>query len=231
MTMMNYFYEWSDSARVRSEQDIMDIVAEVRAIFNKAEQNEEVIIALDGEDFGLPQRDELRAVLRATDAKLEEYEMVMANKYNLHQTILEKWQRLEQSYARDRETVAALVKDDKAVMHKLALDQRPRQRLLSWLNRGEDFYWLLRNDPPLQQVAAQAKITLAAIDAIMIEMEEIRAIRHTYILANLRGGGVTGERERIIDKLVTHFVGFKVAVRSALQDQPQLLAAIGIEPD
>jgi hypothetical protein len=47
----------------------------------------------------------------------------------------------------------------------------------------------------------------------------------------LRGGGVTGERERIIDKLFNHFVGFKVAVRSALQDQPQLLAAIGIEPD
>jgi hypothetical protein len=135
---------------------------------------------------------------------------------------------LEDTYSLHRKKAKVIFRKDLQTMKRLVLDGSMPRAYVSWLETVKKFYTEMLADTALQTNIARLKVTaddLAAANALLSEMESARS---KYLIEKGESQDATGQKDSAFVELEDWMSEFYAVAKIALEDNIQLLEALGV---
>ena len=139
-----------------------------------------------------------------------------------------KREALEKTYSLHRKKAKVIFRKDLETMKKLVIDGSMPRAYVSWLEIVKKFYTEMLADTELQTKIARLKVTaddLTAANALLSEMESARS---KYLIEKGESQDATNIKDSAFAELDDWMSEFYAVAKIALEDNIQLLEALGV---
>ena len=135
--------------------------------------------------------------------------------------------QLEDVYSIHRKKAKVVFRNDSITADKLAISGTMPRTYMKWLETARKFYSLALKDADIQGKLARLKITpadLKAANSLILELEASRAV---YLKEKGESQDATKIKDSAFAKIDDWMSEFYAVARIGLEDNPQLLEALG----
>jgi len=140
----------------------------------------------------------------------------------------EKRESLADTYSLHRKKGKVVFKNDQEIMERLALTGSLPAAYVSWLETVKKFYKEVLKDEELQTKLSRLKITTEELNAANTLISELETARAEYLREKGESQDATKAKDAQFAELDDWMSEFYAVARIALEDNIQLLEALGI---
>lgn len=166
----------------------------------------------------------LNAARDLYDAQIKEY----GEQHAATQEFNTVWGEADKAYAAHRKLAKLAFKTDPQRQTDLHLNDRKPEAFSTWYEQARHFYTAVLADTEAQTQLARFRVTLEALQAAQAQVEQTLALKTAQEKEKGEAQDATQQRDAAIVALDEWLADFKVVARIALEDQPQLLEALGL---
>lgn len=134
---------------------------------------------------------------------------------------------LNQLYSLHRKKAKVVFRDEPDVLSRLLIANALPSAYINWLEGVEKFYDVMLADEALQARAARLKMTVDELTQGSALITDLKTKRQAYLLEVGESEAATKIKDEALAKLDRWMSEFYAVARIALEDQPQLLEALG----
>ena len=197
-------------------------------MLDNARDNPEIAAALDAFGYDADKIGEGQALLEAAqalyDAQIQEY----GEQYAATEAFREAFKQADKQYGAHRRLAKLAFKNDIERQANLRLNQRKPQVFSVWYEQARHFYQVILEDTEGQAELARYKVTLEELQGAQEKVEQAFAQNDAQEQEKGEAQQATKDRDEAIDALDEWLADFKEIARLALEDNPQLLEALGL---
>lgn len=139
-----------------------------------------------------------------------------------------KRKELANIYSFHRKKAKVVFRKDPVTADKLEITGTMPQAYIKWLETVKKFYSLALADSDIQTKLSRLKITLEALTAANALIPEIETTRAAYLKEKGESQDATAIKDAAFAKLDDWMSEFYSVARIAMEDNPQLLEALGL---
>jgi len=140
----------------------------------------------------------------------------------------EKREQLAERYSLHRKKAKVIFKNDQQVLERLALTGSLPGAYVSWLETVKKFYKEVLKHEDLQTKLSRLKITAEELNATNTLIGELEAARADYLREKGESQDATTAKDTAFTELDDWMREFYAVARIALEDNIQLLEALGV---
>lgn len=141
---------------------------------------------------------------------------------------VEKREQLEDIYSLHRKKAKVVFRKDLEIMKRLELDGAMPRVYVKWLETVKKFYTEMLADTTLQEKIARLKVTVEDLNTANTLVNELEAARSEYLREKGESQDATTEKDTVFSELDDWMIEFYAVARIALEDNIQLLEALGV---
>lgn len=134
----------------------------------------------------------------------------------------------QKTYARLTKVARAVLSDNPGALRELDLNGRRKQSLAGWLAQADQFYQQTLANPAILEALGEYGVTTAKLEAGRAQLEAIRAAKTVQEMEKGEAQRATQVRDTALEELNIWLDRYLQIARVALEDDPQLLEALGI---
>lgn len=134
---------------------------------------------------------------------------------------------LEQIYSLHRKKAKVIFRNDATTAQKLAITGSTPKTYVNWLENLNKFYSVASNDSVIKSQLIRLKITETEIDAAKTKLNELDIARTEYLKEIGESQAATKAKDAAFAKIDDWMSEFYAVARIGLEDNPQLLEALG----
>ena len=138
-----------------------------------------------------------------------------------------KEDQLAKIYAEHRKKAKVVFRNDTVTADKLQISGSLPQAYVKWLETVKNFYNLALADNDIQTKLSRLKITPVELTAAQALIPEVDAARAAYLKEKGESQDATTKKDTAFAKLDDWMKEFYAVAKIALEDNPQLLEALG----
>ncbi len=146
----------------------------------------------------------------------------------VYSDFMEKRNSLEDTYSLHRKKAKVIFRKDLEILKRLALDGSIPRAYVSWLETAKKFYAEMIADTTLQTKIARLKVTAEDLNAANTLISELEAARSKYLIEKGESQDATNQKDSTFAQLDDWMSEFYAVARIALEDNIQLLEALGV---
>ena len=139
-----------------------------------------------------------------------------------------KREALEKTYSLHRKKAKVIFRKDLETMKKLVIDGSMPRAYVSWLELVKKFYTEMLADTELQTKIARLKVTADDLTAANVLLSEMETARSKYLIEKGESQDATNLKDSAFAELDDWMSEFYAVARIALEDNIQLLEALGV---
>lgn len=140
----------------------------------------------------------------------------------------EKRNSLADTYSLHRKKAKVIFRKDLEIMKRLSLDGTIPAAYVSWLETVKKFYTEVLADTALQTKLSRLKITVEDLNVANTLIGELETARAVYMKEKGESQDATKQKDAVFVQLDDWMSEFYAVARIALQDNIQLLEALGV---
>jgi len=140
----------------------------------------------------------------------------------------EKRNSLADTYSLHRKKAKVIFRKEAEIMKRLSLDGTIPAAYVSWLETVKKFYTEVLADTALQTKLSRLKITVEDLNAANTLIGELETARAVYMKEKGESQDATKQKDAIFAQLDDWMSEFYAVARIALEDNIQLLEALGV---
>ena len=140
----------------------------------------------------------------------------------------EKRKSLEDTYSLHRKKAKVIFRKDLEIMKRLVLDGSVPKSYVRWLEVAKKFYLEVLADTTLQTKLSRLKITVEDLNATNTLISELDTARAEYLREKGESQDSTKQKDATFGNLDDWMSEFYAVARIALEDNIQLLEALGV---
>lgn len=144
-----------------------------------------------------------------------------------YKTFNDKKVQIETKYSKDRKKVKIVFKADILVLKELGVKGIIPKSYVKWLETVNQFYNTLNTQPDILSKLATLKITQQEVTEVLAELNELENLRAAYIQTKGNAQNETKTKNIAFKSLEKYMSDFFAVARIALENEPQLLEALG----
>ncbi|HAF29518.1 MAG TPA: hypothetical protein DCG75_10765 [Bacteroidales bacterium] len=145
-----------------------------------------------------------------------------------YSNFMSKRNLLEDAYSLHRKKAKVIFRKDLEILKRLALDGTIPRAYVSWLETAKKFYTEVLADTELQTKLSRLKITTEDLNAANTLISELETARAEYMKEKGESQDATKQKDTIFAQLDDWMSEFYAVARIALEDNIQLLEALGV---
>lgn len=145
-----------------------------------------------------------------------------------HAVFDSKRKELEDVYSSHRKKAKVVFRNDNVTADKLAITGTLAQAYIKWLETVKKFYATAIADSDIQAKLSRLKITIEDLTAASALIPEVEATRAAYLKEKGESQDATTIKDAAFAKLDEWMSEFYAVARIAMEDNPQLLEALGL---
>ncbi|GET28164.1 hypothetical protein [Prolixibacter sp. SD074] len=134
---------------------------------------------------------------------------------------------VDEIYRKHRKKAKVIYRKDPLMLAKLNIDGQIPESYAKWLEVVQKFYTEAIADTAIQEKLAGLKISLEELTATQAQIEELKNARTIYRREVGESQEATKKKDAAFAKMDDWMSEFYAVARIALEDQPQLLEALG----
>ena len=139
-----------------------------------------------------------------------------------------KRDQLEDIYSLHRKKAKVIFRKDLEIMKRLELDGAMPRVYVKWLETVKKFYTEMLADTTLQENISRLKVTVEDLNAANTLVNELEAARSEYLREKGESQDATTAKDTVFSELDDWMSEFYAVARIALEDNIQLLEALGV---
>jgi hypothetical protein len=139
-----------------------------------------------------------------------------------------KRELLDETYTLHRKKAKVVFRKNLEIMKRLELDEAMPRVYVKWLEAIKKFYAEMGSDTSLQQKMARLKVTAEELNAAETLVNDLEAARSLYLREKGESQDATAEKDTAFSELEDWMSEFYAVARIALEDNIQLLEALGV---
>jgi uncharacterized membrane protein YgaE (UPF0421/DUF939 family) len=140
----------------------------------------------------------------------------------------EKRESLEDTYSLHRKKAKVIFRKDLEIMKRLVLDGSVPKSYVRWLEVAKKFYLEVLPDTELQTKLSRLKITVEDLNVANTLISELETARSEYLKEKGESQDSTKQKDATFSNLDDWMSEFYAVARIALEDNIQLLEALGV---
>lgn len=140
----------------------------------------------------------------------------------------EKRQQLADTYSLHRKKAKVIFKRDQQIKERLALTGSMPSAYVSWLETVKKFYKEALKDESVQTKLSRLRITVEELNATSTLIGELETARADYLREKGESQDATNAKDSAFAKLDDWMSEFYAVAKIALEDNIQLLEALGV---
>ena len=140
----------------------------------------------------------------------------------------EKRELLDETYTLHRKKAKVVFRKNLEIMKRLELDDAIPRTYVKWMETVKKFYAEILADTTLQEKIARLKVTVEDLNAANTLVNELEAARSEYLREKGESQDATTEKDTVFSELDDWMSEFYAVARIALEDNIQLLEALGV---
>jgi len=134
---------------------------------------------------------------------------------------------IDEIYRKHRRKAKVIYRKDPLMLEKLNIDGQMPESYAKWLEVVEKFYTEAIADTAIQEKLARLKIEVEELNAVQAQIGELKIARAAYRREVGESQEATKKKDAAFAKMDDWMSEFYAFARIALEDQPQLLEALG----
>lgn len=138
-----------------------------------------------------------------------------------------KKEQLENTYNMHRKKAKVVFRNDSLTADKLAISGSMPRTYINWLEAAKKFYSVASTDTDIQSKLARLAITADSLTAAITAISELEAARAEYLKEKGESQDATKAKDSAFAKIDDWMSEFYAVARIGLEDNPQLLEALG----
>jgi hypothetical protein len=138
-----------------------------------------------------------------------------------------KKSQLEDTYSIHRKKAKVVFRNDSLIADKLAISGALPRTYITWLEAAKKFYSVATSDDSIQSKLARLKIAIEDLTAGGTLISEVEAARAEYLKEKGESQDATKLKDAAFAKVDDWMSEFYAVARIGLEDNPQLLEALG----
>ena len=150
------------------------------------------------------------------------------NKITIKQNFQEHWLEAKFQFQRDLHVARFVFGKDEDTSSALQLNGKYGTNFDTWYKHAKNFYFSLRNKPELQAAVASKGLTSDRIEQGIERLAQLEADRRATQAHKGSSSDSRAQRDEAFQKLKRWMVKFRTVARVAFDEQPNLLASLGI---
>jgi hypothetical protein len=135
---------------------------------------------------------------------------------------------LEDTYSLHRKKAKVIFRKDLEILKRLALDGNIPRAYVSWLETAKKFYTEVLADTELQTKLSRLRITAEDLTAANTLISELETARSKYLVEKGESQDATNQKDSSFAELDDWMSEFYAVAKIALEDNIQLLEALGV---
>jgi hypothetical protein len=139
-----------------------------------------------------------------------------------------KKDQLDNTYSTHRKKAKVVFRDDSVTADKLEISGTMPVAYVKWLESVRKFYKIAIADPDIQTKLARLKISLDDLNAAKALIPEVETLRAKYLKEKGESQDATTVKDTAFAKLDDWMSEFYAVAKIAMEDNPQLLEALGL---
>jgi hypothetical protein len=139
-----------------------------------------------------------------------------------------KQEELDEIYSLHRKKAKVVFRNEPEVLKRLNLDGSMPQAYVKWFETVKKFYKEVLADKQIQNKLARLKITLEELTNTDNKITELDAARAEYLKERGESQDATKQKDAVFAQIDDWMSEFYAVARIALEDNPQLLEALGL---
>lgn len=145
-----------------------------------------------------------------------------------YSSFTEKRNSLADTYSLHRKKAKVVFKNDPVTLKRLVLDGTIPAAYVSWLEIVKKFYTEMLADTALQTKLSRLKVTVEDLNAANTLITELETARAEYMKEKGESQDATTAKDTVFSQLDSWMSEFYAVARIALEDNIQLMEALGI---
>jgi len=145
-----------------------------------------------------------------------------------HNIFMVKRKALANTYSLHRKKAKVVFRKDLVIMNRLVLDGSIPDSYVKWLETVKKFYSEMLIDTELQSKIAHLKVTVDDLNAANALLSEVESARSKYFIEKGEAQDATNQKDAAFAELDDWMSDFYAVARIALEDNIQLLEALGV---
>jgi chromosome segregation ATPase len=138
-----------------------------------------------------------------------------------------KKEQLQDTFTLHRKKAKVVFRNDSLTADKLAISGAMPRTYIKWLEAAKKFYGLASTDTDIQSKLARLKITADDLTAANTAIADLEAARAEYLKEKGESQDATKAKDAAFAKMDDWMSEFYAVARIGLEDNPQLLEALG----
>ena len=135
---------------------------------------------------------------------------------------------LEEKYSKDKKLAKAAFRDDPEARQRLFIDGPTPKAYISFVETTDKFYFEVKNSPEILSKLSRYTYTAEIIDERIELVRNVKANRSSYYREQGESQNATQIKDEAFAKLDKWMSEFYTVARIALEDNIQLLEALGV---
>ncbi|MBN2637765.1 MAG: hypothetical protein JXR65_01610 [Bacteroidales bacterium] len=140
----------------------------------------------------------------------------------------QKYEALQTTYALHRKKAKVVFRNNEVTLKNLGLTGRVPEAYVSFMEKARNFYRLLEGNNDLMMALAGLKFAPEEVTATLAAIEQVEAARAEYLREVGESQDATKSKDAALATLDDWMRNMYDVARIALDDQPQLLEALGL---
>ena len=140
----------------------------------------------------------------------------------------EKRNSLANTYSLHRKKAKVIFRKDLEIMKRLSLDGSVPAAYVKWLETVKKFYSEVTSDRDLEEKLRRLKITAEDLNAARTLITELESARSEYLKEKGESQDATKQKDAVFTNLDDWMSEFYAVAKIALEDNIQLLEALGV---
>jgi len=204
-----------------------DILEQYRIALENAQTQSEIAAVMADLGYDSKVLEEGKALLAKTRAaydlnKTEDDETSAA-----YADFSDKKEQLEDTFTLHRKKAKVVFRSDALTAEKLAISEAMPRTYIKWLEKVKKFYGTASADKEIQKKLARLKITVDDLTAANTSVAALEAARAEYLKEKGESQNVTQTKNAAFAKMDDWMSEFYAVAKIGLEDNPQLLEALG----
>jgi hypothetical protein len=138
-----------------------------------------------------------------------------------------KKEQLEDTFTLHRKKAKVIFRNDSLTADKLAISGAMPRTYIKWLEAAKKFYIIASTDTEIQSKLARLKISADDLTAANTAISDLESARAEYLKEKGESQDATKAKDSAFAKLDDWMSEFYAVARIGLEDNPQLLEALG----
>lgn len=139
----------------------------------------------------------------------------------------DKKEQLEDTFTLHRKKAKVVFRNDAITAERLAVSEAMPRTYIKWLEKVKKFYSTASTDEEIQKKLARLKITAADLTAANASITALEAARAEYLKEKGESQNATQTKNEAFAKMDDWMSEFYAVAKIGLEDNPQLLEALG----